>query len=194
MKSSNEWPNQAIEYAKKRIVQFTQSPLKDAHFFQGYLELALANSGYSELDDFLPSLLAKAEKDKLAFITAKRMCAHFETNGASKPRELSVWLSDVLMDIKQEPTKGRTGPNKSQTEHIFLLGLVATIASIFSRPVYPTVSANDDGSVLGVVAAASKLAKKETGKTIFPTGSAAMKNRYIKSKKILSNIPKISAK
>jgi hypothetical protein len=101
MKSSSEWPDQAIEYAQNRIVQFTQSPLKDAHFFQGYLELALTNSGHSELDDFLPALLAKAEKDKLAFITAKRICAHFEANGAGKPRDLSVWLSDVLMDIKK---------------------------------------------------------------------------------------------
>lgn len=194
MKSSNEWPDKAIEYAKNRIVQFTQSPLKDAHFFQGYLDLSLAKSGHFELDDFIPSLLAKAENNKLAFITAKRICAHFETNGASKPRELSVWLSDVLMDIKQEPTNGRTGPNKSQTEHIFLLGLVATIASDFSRPVYPSVSTGDDGSVLGVVAKASSLAKKETGKAIFPSGSSAMKNRYVKSKKILSYIPKISAK
>ena len=194
MKSSNEWPYQAIEYAKNRIVQFTQSPLKDAHFFQGYLELALTNSGYSELDDFLPSLLAKAETDKLAFITAKRMCAHFEANGLSKPRELSVWLSDVLMDIKKEPKNGRTGPKKSQTEHLFLLGLVATIATVYSRPVYPSVSTGDDGSVLDAVAVSSRLARKETGKTIFPAGSSAMKNRYIKSKEILSYIPKISAK
>lgn len=194
MKSSNEWPSQAIEYAKNRIVQFTQSPLKDANFFQGYLDLALAKSGHSELDDFIPSLLAKAERDKLAFITAKRICAHFETNNKSKPIELSVWLSNVLMDIKKEPKNGRTGPNKSQTEHLFLLGLVATIASDFSRPVYPSVSTGDDGSVLGVVALASSLAKKETGKAIFPSGSCAMKNRYIKSKKILSAIPKISAK
>ena len=194
MKSSNEWPNQAIEYAKNRIVQFTQSPLKDANFFQGYLDLALAKSGHSELDDFIPSLLAKAERDKLAFITAKRICAHFETNNQSKPRELSVWLSNVLVDINKEPKNGRTGPNKSQTEHLFLLGLVARIASDFSRPVYPSVSTGDDGSVLGVVAKASSLAKKETGKVIFPSGSSAMKNRYIRSKKILSYIPKISAK
>jgi hypothetical protein len=194
MKSSNEWPNQAIEYAKNRIVQFTQSPLKDAHFFQGYLDLSLAKSGHFELDDFIPSLLAKAESDKLAFITAKRICAHFETNNQSKPRELSVWLSNVLVDINKEPKNGRTGPNKSQTEHLFLLGLVATIASDFSRPVYPSVSTGDDGSVLGVVAKASSLAKKETGKVIFPSGSSAMKNRYIRSKKILSYIPKISAK
>jgi len=194
MKSSNEWPNQAIEYAKNRIVQFTQSPLKDANFFQGYLILALTNSGHFELDDFLPSLLAKAEKDKLAFITAKRMCAHFETNGVSKPRELSVWLSDVLMDIKKEPKNGRTGPNKSQTEHLFLLSLVASIATLYSKPVYPSVSTGGDGSALDVVAMASSLAKKETGKTIFPSGSCAMKNRYMKSKKFLSFIPKISAK
>ena len=187
MKSSSEWPDQAREYAQNRIVQFTQSPLKDAHFFQGYLELASTNSGHSELDDFLPALLAKAEKDKLAFITAKRMCAHFETNEASKPR-------DVLMDIKKEPKNGRTGPNKSQTEHLFLLGLVATIATVFSRPVYPSVSTGDDGSVLDVVAMASSQARKETGKTIFPSGSSAMKNRYMKSKKILSFIPKTSAK
>ena len=194
MKSSSEWPDKAIEYAQKRIVHFTQSPLKDAHFFQGYLELAVTNSGHSELDDFLPALLAKAEKDKLAFITAKRICAHFEANGAGKPRDLSVWLSDVLMDIKKEPKNGRTGPNKSQTEHLFLLGLVATIATVYSRPVYPSVSTGDDGSVLDVVAVASSRAKKETGKTIFPAGSSAMKNRFIKSKKILSFLPKISAK
>ena len=194
MKSSSEWPDQAIEYAQNRIVQFTQSPLKDAHFFQGYLELAVTNSGHSELDDFLPALLAKAEKDKLAFITAKRICAHFEANGAGKPRDLSVWLSDVLMDIKKEPKNGRTGPNKSQTEHLFLLGLVATSATVYSRPVYPSVSTGDDGSVLDVVAVASRRAKKETSKTIFPDGSSAMKNRFIKSKKILSFFPKISAK
>jgi hypothetical protein len=71
---------------------------------------------------------------------------------------------------------------------------VATIATVYSRPVYPSVSTGDDGSVLDVVAVASSRAKKETGKTIFPAGSSAMKNRFIKSKKILSFLPKISAK
>lgn len=194
MKSSNEWPTQAIEYAKNRIVQFTQSPLKDAYFFQGYLDLSIAKSGYFELDDFIPSLLAKAEKDKLAFITAKRICAHFEINNQRKPQELSVWLSNVLMDINKEPKNGRTGPNKSQTEHLFLLGLVAKIAHDFAKPVYPSVSTDDYGSVLGVVAKASSLAKKETGKAVFPSGSSAMKNRYIKSKKTLSYIPNNSPK
>ncbi|WP_044048843.1 hypothetical protein [Planktomarina temperata] len=98
------------------------------------------------------------------------------------------------MDIKKEPKNGRTGPNKSQTEHLFLLGLVATIATVYSKPVYPSVSTGDNGSVLDVVAVASSRAKKETGKTIFPAGSSAMKNRFIKSKKILSFLPKISAK
>ena len=186
MKSSNEWPKQAIEYAKNRIIGFAKSPLKDANFFHGYLELTLAKSGHSELDDVLTFLLGKAEKDRLAFITAKRICAHFETNELTKPQELSVWLTDVLMDIQKEPKNGRTGPNKSQTEHLFLLGLVATIASIFERPVYPSISTGIDGSVLDIIALASKKAKKETGEAIFPSGSAAMKNRYMKSRKLLS--------
>ena len=66
--------------------------------------------------------------------------------------------------------------------------------AFFSKPVYPSVSTGDDGSVLDVVAVASSRARKQTGKTIFPAGSLAMKNRYMKSKKILSFIPKISAK
>ena len=136
MKSSNEWPHRAIEYAKLRILKFAESPLEDANFFNGYMELVSSDSGHSDLDDALHTLLEKAKKDKLHFITLKRICAHYETRGIEKPRELSVWLFNMLRDIEVEPKSGKTGPNKSQTEHLFLLGMTATIAETYQKPIY----------------------------------------------------------
>ena len=109
MKSSNEWPHRAIEYAKLRILKFAESPLEDANFFNGYMELVSSDSGHSDLDDALHTLLEKAKKDKLHFITLKRICAHYETRGIEKPRELSVWLFNMLRDIEVEPKSGKTG-------------------------------------------------------------------------------------
>ena len=104
MKSSNEWPHRAIEYAKLRILKFAVLclPLEDANRISssfGYMELVSSDSGHSDLDDALHTLLAKAKKDKLHFITLKRICAHYETRGIEKPRELSVWLFNMLRDI-----------------------------------------------------------------------------------------------
>ena len=168
MKSSNEWPHRAIEYAKLRILKFVESPLEDANFFNGYMELVSSDSGHSDLDDALHTLLAKAKKDKLYFITLKRICAHYETRGIEKPRELSVWLFNMLRDIEVEPKNGKTGPNKSQTEHLFLLGMTATISENYEKPIYPNVSTGDSGSVLQIIALASKEAKKELGRMILP--------------------------
>ena len=187
MTSSNEWPNQAIEYAALRIIQFAKSPLHDANFFDGYLDLISLNSGHQELDDVLPILIEKARKDKLAFITLKRICAHYEVKEISKPLELSGWLTSLLQDVVIEPKNGRTGPNKAQIEHLFLLGLTAKIASVFQRPIYPSVSTGDDGSVLQVIALGSNKAKKEIEKTIFPISPAAMKNRYIRAKRLITS-------
>ena len=39
MTSSVDWPDSAIEYAKKRMLRFANSPLEDVNFFNGYLEL-----------------------------------------------------------------------------------------------------------------------------------------------------------
>lgn len=185
MKSSNEWPHRAIEYAKLRILKFAESPLEDANFFNGYMELVSSDSGHSDLDDALHTLLEKAKKDKLHFITLKRICAHYETRGIEKPRELSVWLFNMLRDIEVEPKSGKTGPNKSQTEHLFLLGMTATIAETYQKPIYPSVSTGDSGSVLQVIVLASKEAKKELGRMILPATTEAMRRRYMKAKKFL---------
>ena len=185
MTSSVDWPDSAIEYAKKRMLRFANSPLEDANFFNGYLELVSSDSGHLDLDDVVPTLLDKAKKDKLAFITLKRICARYESQNLKKPTELSVWLSNMLRDVEVEPKGGRTGPNKSQTEHLFLLGMSAKIAEAYQKPIYPSHSTGEAGSVLQIIALASKEVKKELGRMIFPTTEEAMKKRYLRARKLL---------
>ena len=83
MKSSNEWPHRAIEYAKLRILKFAESPLEDANFFNGYMELVSSDSGHSDLDDALHTLLAKAKKDKFVETIMGRRLYLNEINAAN---------------------------------------------------------------------------------------------------------------
>ena len=184
MTSSDDWPNDAIAYAARRIATFAESPLRDAFYFESYADLASVHSGITELDDILSFLLSNARTDKLAFISLKRICAHLELHQKPKPNELSLWLVQYLQNIVTEPKSGRTGPNKSQIEDLFLLGLTSTLARRLDKPVYPSVSTGNDGSVLQVLALASKEVKKQNRSTPFPMNPEAMKRRYIKAKKM----------
>ena len=185
MKSSNSWPENAIEYARARISRFVQSPIMDEYFFVAYLELVSAESGHSELDNVLPILIARAKRDRLSFKILKRLCAHYENNEHQKPRELSVWLFNMLRDIEVEPKKGKTGPNKSETEDLFLLGLTATMAEKFERPIYPSISTGENGSILQVIALASSEVKRELGRSIFPFKTEPIRRRYMKAKRLI---------
>ena len=85
------------------------------------MELVSSDSGHSDLDDALHTLLEKAKKDKLHFITLKRICAHYETRGIEKPRELSMRLFNMLRDIEVEPKSARLGRTNRKPSICFYL-------------------------------------------------------------------------
>ena len=185
MKSQDEWPDSAITYVKKRIEDFANSPLTEANYYDSFLQLILINERVVLDDDILPSLVVKSENSKLAFNSLKRIAAHFELHRKDKPQILSSWLIDYLRGNRKEPKFGRTGPNKSQIEQSFLLGLSVTVSEKFNKPIWPRETQDEFGCVLAIIALASKDLKTAKKKHLFPITTSAMEKRYVAARSLL---------
>ena len=185
MTSSDKGAEWAVNYAEKFIDDLTSTPLCDSDYFDSYIILGIQHDGQADLDDILPSLVAKSETSLLIFRSLKRISAHYILKEKPLPHLLSQWLCDFLTDLRKEPTSGKTGPNKSIIEDMFLLSLVASIKNFTSIPVWPRETAQPRGNILALVAWASERHRIKHGKSPFPIKVGSMEKRYQRACKLL---------
>ncbi|MBT5001214.1 MAG: hypothetical protein HOM91_10070 [Tateyamaria sp.] len=101
------------------------------------------------------------------------------------PRELEMWLVNVLRHQIEEPNYGRTGPNKSILEQSFLLGLVNALRSITGLPMWIRETQKQNSSVLELLALASSDFKKTNGSSPIPITPKAMEKRFIQARQLV---------
>lgn len=165
------------------IASFATTPLKTSGYLESFVlkGFALRESGYTST--IVDAFIDKSAFSKLAFNSLKRASAHFILHDKPMPERLKTWVVDYLHGTAAEPSVGKSGPNRSELEHAFLLNCVDKVIALTGLPVYPTETRGLDNCALGVVAAASKEVKEKQGTSMFPTTPPTMERRYLRARK-----------
>ena len=185
MTSSDDNLKLAVDYAVARIGIFQSSPLKSSAHLNSLIYKMIAFDGTEYAEDILPQLLLRSRNSKVIFRALKYLAANLIAEHKPLPRELEMWLINVLRHQIEEPNYGRTGPNKSILEQSFLLGLVNALRSITGLPVWIRETQKQNSSVLELLALASSDFKKANGSSPIPITPKAIEKRFIQARQLV---------
>lgn len=187
---SNEVKESAVDDVLKKMYIFLKSNLKNNIFLDAMIQQMITLDGAENVEDLLPQLIDHSSNSRVIFRALQRIAADMISSDQELRAELKLWLIDILKHEKTEPKEGRTGPNKSILEQSFLIGIVNSLRDKTGLPVWPRFSQAQHGSVLDLVALASKRFKEVNNYSPFPTKVFALEKRYIIARKqVLGKTP-----
>tara|TARA_R110000764_G_scaffold202035_1_gene287262 strand:+ start:21 stop:611 length:591 start_codon:yes stop_codon:yes gene_type:complete len=195
MKSSNNLTRWAIEYAQSRLEIFASTELGDPIYINSLIACAIVDDGTEFMDDLLPVLIIQSANSQIVFLMLKRLVASYIENGQPLQGELEEWLISYLEGRTKQPSSGKTGPNKTLIEQLFIMGLVRNISAKTHLPTWPKDSAQTECSILEIIAHASSLHKNKYGRSPLPLKTNSLEKRYIIARKQFSlPLPEFSKK
>ena len=195
MKSSNNLTRWAIEYAQSRLEIFASTELGDPIYINSLIACAIVDDGTEFMDDLLPVLIIQSANSQIVFLMLKRLVASYIKNGQPLQGELEEWLISYLEGRTKQPSSGKTGPNKTLIEQLFIMGLVRNISAKTHLPTWPKDSAQTECSILEIIAHASSLHKNKYGRSPLPLKTNSLEKRYIIARKQFSlPLPEFSKK
>lgn len=165
------------------IVRFESAPLKTSGYLESFVLAGFALKELGQASTIVDAFIDKSAFSKLAFNALKRASAHYILHEKQMPERLKTWVVDYLHSTAREPNRGKSGPNRSELEHAFLLNCVDKVIALTSLPIYPTETRGIENCALGVVAAASKEVKEQMGSSVFPTTPKTVERRYLQARK-----------
>lgn len=165
------------------IVRFESAPLKTSGYLESFVLAGFALKELGQASTIVDAFLDKSAFSKLAFNALKRASGHYILHDKQMPERLKTWVVDYLHDTAKEPSRGKSGPNRSELKHAFLLNCVDKVIARTSLPIYPTETRGIENCALGVVAAASKEVKEQMGSSVFPTTPKTMERRYLQARR-----------
>ena len=186
MKSSNNLTRWAIEYAQSRLEIFASTELGDPIYINSLIACAIVDDGTEFMDDLLPVLIIQSANSQIVFLMLKRLVASYIKNGQPLQGELEEWLISYLEGRTKQPSSGKTGPNKTLIEQLFIMGLVRNISAKTHLPTWPKDSAQTECSILEIIAHASSLHKNKYGRSPLPLKTNSLEKRYIIARKQFS--------
>lgn len=165
------------------IVRFESAPLKTSGYLESFVLAGFAIKELGHGSTIVDGFLDKSAFSKLAFNALKRASGHYILHDKQMPERLKTWVVDYLHDTAKEPRRGKSGPNRSELKHAFLLNCVDKVVALTSLPIYPTETRGLPNCALGVVATASREVKEKMGSSVLPTTPKTMERRYIQARK-----------
>ena len=167
----------------KDILRFQTTPLKTSGYLESFVLSGFALEELGQASAIVDAFINKSAFSKLAFNALKRASAHYILHDEQLPERLKTWVVDYLHDTAKEPSRGKSGPNRSELEHAFLLNCIDKVIAVTSLPIYPTETRGLENCALGVVAAASKEVKEKKGASMLPTTPKTMERRYLQARR-----------
>ena len=186
MKSSNDPTKWAIEHALSRLETFASTKLGDPMYINSLIAYAIVDDGTEFMDDLLPVLIIQSANSQIIFLMLKRLVASYIKVGQPLRGELEEWLISYLEGRTKQPSSGKTGPNKTLIEQLFIIGLVRNISAKTHLPTWPKDSAQTECSIVEIIAHASSLHKNKYGRSPLPLKTDSLEKRYIIARKQFS--------
>lgn len=135
-------------------------------------------------EKMLPKLISSSTKSRVIFRGLLQYASEFVDKEKQLPDDLRNWLVRVLRYEIIEPSRGKTGPNKSIYEDIILLTLFNKIKERTTLPIWNRESMeNIEDCALGLITMASQTIKSKHGKSPYPLKLSSMEKRYVEARK-----------
>ena len=159
MTSSHEIIQQVVDDAVREIELLNSTNLVDAEKLKLMIFYAAQYPYSNDHEKMLPKLISSSTKSRVIFRGLLRY--------------------EII-----EPSRGKTGPNKSIYEDVVLLTLSGKIKERTTLPIWnrETMDGLED-CALGLITMASQTIKSKHGKSPYPLKLFSMEKRYIEARK-----------
>ena len=190
MKSLDEIIQQAVNDTIREIELLTSTNLVDAEKLKLMIFYAAQFPYSSDHDKMLPKLINSSTKSRVIFRGLLQYASEFADKEEQLPDDLRNWLVRVLRFEILEPSRGKTGPNKSIYENVILLTLSNKIKERTKLPIWNRETMDGiENCALGLITIASQTIKRKHGKSPYPLKLNSMEKRYIEArKKVLGDV------
>ena len=184
MTSSHEIIQQVVDDAVREIELLTSTTLVDAEKLKLMIFYAAQFPYSNDHEKMLPKLISSSTKSRVIFRGLLQYASEFVDKEEQLPDDLRNWLVRVLRYEIIEPSRGKTGPNKSIYEDVILLTLSNKINARTTLPIWNRESMDSiEDCALGLITMASKTIKSKHGKSPYPLKLSSMEKRYIEARK-----------
>lgn len=190
MTSSDEIIQKAINDTVDEIELLTSTVLVDAERLKLMIFYAAQFPYSNDHEKMLPKLISRSTKSRVIFRGLLQYASEFVDKEQILPDDLRNWLVGVLRHQIKEPSRGKTGPNKSLYEDVILLTLSIKIKENTTLPIWNRYTMDSiDDCALGLITVASQKIKHKHGKSPYPVKLSSMEKRYIEArKKVLGDV------
>jgi len=184
MTSSHEIIQEAVNDTVKEIAFMTSTTLNDAEKLKLMIFYAAQFPYSNDHEQMLPQLISRSTSSRFIFRGLLQYASEFVDKEEQLPDDLRNWLVRVLRYEIIEPSRGKTGPNKSIYENVILLTLSIKIRDRTTLPIWNRHSMDKiEDCALGLITMASQKINSKYGKTPYPLKLSSMEKRYIEARK-----------
>ena len=184
MTSSDEIIQQAVSDTVREIELMTSTTLIDAEKLKLMTVYTAQFPHSNDHEKMLPKLISRSTSSRVIFRGLLQYASEFVDKEEPLPDDLRNWLVCVLKHEIVEPSRGKTGPNKSIYEDVTLLALSMKIRDLTTLLIWniDPVDGIED-CTLGLITMASQTIKSKHGKSPYPLKLFSMEKRYIEARK-----------